>query len=158
MWLLVEEKKIQNNNWKKLFIQMDIWAQRLYYQSARSLQIYFTLSLLLSLLCLYPLSPVFFSLSALLYQSHCFYCALKHSHKFTCWILSWDIKLQGSRIQRKLFYILSLWKLFMFITRCTRWISSQTTNVPLLKSDTKLQEKTFPSCVKTDEDNWGFWL
>lgn len=40
---------------------MNIWAQRLYYQSARSLQIYFaTLSPLLYLMCLYPLSPLFF--------------------------------------------------------------------------------------------------
>lgn len=98
----------------------------------------FPLSLPLFPLCLYPLSPVFFSLSALLYQRHCFYCALKRSHKLTCWILNWDIKPQGSRMQRKLFYILSLWKLFMFIIRCTRWISTQKTSIHLLKSGARL--------------------
>lgn len=117
------------------------------------------LSPLLSLPCLYPLSLHYsFTRSALLYQSHCFCCALKHSHKLTCWILNWDIKPRGSSVERKLFYILSLWKLFMFITWCTRWISAQRTNVPHLKSATRLQgRKTFSSWdQKTDEDIWGF--
>ncbi len=113
---------------------MDIWAQRLYYQSARSL--------LCSPSCASILSLLYsFTLSVLLYQSHCFCCALKHSPKLTCWILNWDIKPQGSSIQRKLFYILSLWKLFMFITWCTRWISTQRAGVPHLKSATRLQRR-----------------
>ena len=111
---------------------MDIWAQRLYYQSGRSLRIYFaSLSCTPCCASVFPL-PYSFTMSALLYQSHRFCCALKQSHKLTCWILNWDIKPWGASIQRELFYILSLWKLFMFVTRCSRWISSQRTNVPRL--------------------------
>lgn len=115
------------------------------------------------LLFLYPLSLsrlYSFTPSTLLYQSHCFCCALQHSHKLTCWILNWDIKLQGSSIQRKLFYILPPLEI-VYVHHLVD-VHTQSTSAPHLKSATSLRrekKKPFSSWdQKTDEANSGFSL
>lgn len=96
---------------------------------------------LLSLLCLYPLYPILL-------------LSLPSYNRATAFVVSsstvtnWHAEFSsgtlnpGDQAYRESSFISpSLWKLFMFITWCMRWISTQRTNFPHLKSTTILQRK-----------------
>lgn len=116
--LLVSEccEEIKKNKWKSLFTNPQGPCR--YILSLISLHYYFTLSVLV-------------------YQSHSFCCALKPSHKLTCWIFSWDLKLQGiKRTEEAHLRPLPLGNCSCSYGVFIGWISYQMHKVQHLKSTT----------------------